>query len=137
MDINEKAAYIKGLADGLKLSSDNPSDKLTLNIIDLLKDLCEIVTDVDEDLNLAFEELEEIHDKLGLDDDDFDDDDDEELYELKCPKCGETIYLSFDEMSGEDMSCPACGEPLDIELIDDDDDDDGCCCEECKQENDK
>lgn len=138
MKINEKAAYIKGLADGLKLNSDNPSDKLIIDIIDLLKDVCGILTDVDEDLNLAFDELEEINDRLDLDDDDddYDDDDDDDededdegLYELKCPKCEETIYLSFSEISNGDISCPACGEHLDIDICDDDE----CCCEDSEK----
>ncbi len=132
MTLNEKAAYIKGLTEGLKLSEDNPSDKLLLSIVDLLQELSTTLTDVDDDLDLAFDEIEEIRDEL---DGDEDDDDDEDLYELTCPKCGEKVYLDIDEVESGESTCPACGEPLEIEFGGCEDD---CCCEDecCCEDND-
>jgi uncharacterized protein (UPF0212 family) len=138
MTINEKAAYIKGLAEGMKLSEDNPSEKLLLSIVDIIKELSNTLTDVDDDLDLAFDELEEIRDELEDsdydedDDDDEDDEDDEDLYELTCPKCGEKVYLDADEAESGESTCPACGEPLEIEFGGCDDD--CCCCEDEDEE---
>lgn len=142
MTLNEKTAYLKGLAEGMKLSESNPAEKLTLSMIDLLKDIAETLTNIDGDVDLVFDELEELRDELddGFAEDE-DNDEDEDLYELECPKCGEKVYFDFEEIENGDAVCPACGEPLEIELGEDDEDEEdgcgcGCCCEKADTDED-
>ena len=141
MTLTEKAAYLKGIADGMKLNAEEPVDKLLLSIIDMLDDVAKSVTSNEEEIELLTDDVDALYEDVydddeddedddDLDDDDEDeddeDDDDEELYEIECPKCGEKIYLDFDEIEQGDITCPACGETLEIELHTDDCDC-GCC----------
>ena len=48
MTISEKSAYLKGLMDGLKLSTETDEGKMIASIVDLLGDLCKKVTDIEE-----------------------------------------------------------------------------------------
>ena len=142
MTLNEKAAYLRGMADGLNLCKENPNDKLMLAVIDLLEDMALTVSDHEEVIDLLNEDMDTVMDDLYEEDeddldefedleDDEDDDEEEELYEVECPKCGEKIYLDFDEIEQGDVTCPACGELLEIEVdfedCDCEDDDCDCC----------
>ena len=49
MDILEKCAYIKGLAEGLSLDATKPEGKVLNAIIDLLGDIVESIADMDEE----------------------------------------------------------------------------------------
>ena len=46
MTINEKSAYLKGLMDGLKLSTETDEGKMIAAIVDLLGDITKKVTDL-------------------------------------------------------------------------------------------
>ena len=133
MDILEKVAYIKGLAEGLSLDSSKPEGKVLNAIIDLLSDVCETIADMDDEVATLGDYIEEIDHDLGdveediygddcdddccdcCDDDCCDDeccdccDDDCDCFmEAMCPHCGEAI--TFDnEIEPEDLICPACG----------------------------
>ena len=131
MTLNEKAAYLKGIADGMKLSDADPNGKLLLSIIDLLDDMAKTVSDNEDAITLLGDDVDDLYEALGEDEDFDDEDDDEEddeedgdLYEVECPKCGEKIYLDYDEIQEGDITCPACGEALEIEITDESDDDD-------------
>ena len=121
MTLTEKAAYLKGIADGMKLNAEEPVDKLLLSIIDMLDDVAKSVTSNEEEIELLTDDVDALYEDVY-----DDDEDDEELYEIECPKCGEKIYLDFDEIEQGDITCPACGETLEIELHTDDCDC-GCC----------
>ena len=149
MTISEKSAYLKGLMDGLKLSTETDEGKMIAAIVDLLGDLSKKVTDI-EDITLAIsDELDEIEEDLDAiedfimdeedewDDEDEDDswdgwdEDDEEgfdfgdedstIYEVECA-CGEII--NFDEETLEEGSiiCPNCGETLEFTFEDEEED---------------
>ena len=147
MTINEKAAYLKGLMDGLKLDTEANEGKMIAAIVDLLGDVTKRLTDVEETTIAISDELDEIEEDLDaiedyildeededeFDDDDFDyeddldDEDDEEgfdfgdeettVYEVKCA-CGNII--DFDEETLEEGSivCDKCGELLEFSLED-------------------
>ena len=138
MDILEKCAYIKGLAEGLNLDTTKPEGKVLNAIIDLLSDICNTVADMDDEVATLGDYIEEIDHDLGdveeyrydcedecdcdcdddcdcdCCDDDCDccDDDcdccDEDFMEAMCPHCGETICFS-NELDPEEIECPACG----------------------------
>ena len=146
MTINEKAAYLKGLMDGLKLSTETDEGKMIAAIVDLLGDLTRKVTDIEDTTIAISDELDEIEEDLDAiedfimdededdyeDEEDFDwDDEDEEfeegfdfgdedttIYEVQCV-CGEVI--NFDEETLEEGSiiCPNCGETLEFDVEED------------------
>ena len=96
MTLNEKAAYIKGLAEGLELDAKSKEGKIIAAILDLVTDMAQSVSDLEEDVEYLNDYIEEIDEDLGnleeivytdddddynvFEDDDFEDfgDDDEE-----------------------------------------------------------
>ena len=149
MTISEKSAYLKGLMDGLKLSTETDEGKMIAAIVDLLGDLTKKVTDIEDTTIAISDELDEIEEDLDAiedfimdeeDDDDYDDewdddddwdededyeegfdfgDEDSTIYEVTCA-CGEVI--NFDEETLEEGSivCPNCGENLEFSWEDED-----------------
>ena len=146
MTISEKSAYLKGLMDGLKLSTETDEGKMIAAIVDLLGDLTRKVTDIEDTTIAISDELDEIEEDLDAiedfimdedfeeDEDDFEDEEwdeeeeyeegfdfgDEEttIYEVECI-CGEVI--NFDEETLEEGSiiCPNCGETLEFDVEED------------------
>ena len=85
MTISEKAAYLKGLMDGLKLDVEKPEGQMIASIVDLLGDVTKRLTDVEETTIAISDELDEIEEDLDAiedfimdEDDDYDDFDDED-----------------------------------------------------------
>ena len=139
MELTEKAAYIKGLAEGLALDETSAEARLIKELLALCSDMAEQISEMQEDMDDLGSYIEEIDEDLGdieeilfdNDDDDEDEcdgncdscfadcDDGEDYYEIVCPSCGETVC--FDEsVNAESLVCPACGSPLGC-IIDDDD----------------
>ena len=145
MDICEKIAYIKGLAEGLNLDETTKEGKILAAVIDLLGDItseiCEIEDGCDElmeQIDAVDEDLSTVEDIIyGDDDDDCDCDDccdcDDEVYEIECPACHDTIYLDEEMLDNEGMTCPNCGTELEFDFDCDCDDccDDDCCDDDC------
>ena len=86
MEISEKVAYLKGLAEGLNLDTDSKEGKLIAAIIDVLDDMAEKFAEVDDELCDVEDGLDAVSDDLSdveetlyfaLDDDEDDDEDDE------------------------------------------------------------
>ena len=139
MEITEKVAYLKGLAEGMELNAEKKEGKLLLAIIDVLEDIALELSDIEdaqeelgEGLDAVSDDLEDVEDLLYGEDDEpeYELDDlgeDEDCYATTCPTCEETIY--FDESVLEDgqVVCPNCGEKLefDLESLDEDEADDG------------
>ncbi len=129
MTLNEKAVYMKGLADGLNYNKDTAEGKLIAALIDLCSDMAKKLEEVDEDIEYLNDYIEEIDEDLGeveeylYDDCDCCDDDcdccdgdcdccDEDCCcELECPNCGDSICFDCDT-DPEDLECPHCGEKL-------------------------
>ena len=138
MEITEKVAYLKGLAEGMELDTEKKEGKLLAAIIDVLDDIALELADMKNDqeelydgLDAVSDDLEDVEDVVfGEDDEDdgFDEDDDyeceepeeddEDCYATTCPTCEETIY--FDESVLEDggVVCPNCGEKLEFDVSD-------------------
>ena len=132
MALSERAAYLKGLKEGLKLNTETSEGKLLNEIIEMLEDVALSVNDLEDctsaisdELDLIEEEIEEIEDYLDEDDeccccaDDDDDEDDEIIYEVKCPTCDEVINLDEHMLEMGGIKCPNCGEELEFDAIDD------------------
>ena len=148
MTLSEKSAYLKGLMDGLKLSTETDEGKMISAIVDLLGDLCKKVTDIEETTIAISDELDEIEEDLDAiedyimdEEDDYDEwDEDEEwddeedceegfdfgdedsiIYEVECPVCGEIINFDDETLEEGSIPCPNCGENLEFSLDDDED----------------
>ncbi len=131
MNLTEKSAYIKGLADGLEYDKSTKEGKIIAALLDLVdemaKEIADIqsdIADIDEDLDYLNDYVEELDDDLQdvedfLDDeceldeddldDDFDDEDDFEECDGDCTvcdgcDCGDDDYY--------EIVCPSCGETV-------------------------
>lgn len=133
MDICEKVAYVKGLAEGLALDETSKEGKVLLAVIDLLdgivEEICDIedgCDDISEQLDAVDEDLSYVEDIVYGEDDDCDCDcDDDAVYEVECPSCHDVIYLDEDMLAEEGIDCPNCGTPLEFDF-------DCCdCADEC------
>ena len=139
MTISEKAAYLKGLMDGLGLDTEKAEGKMIEAIVDLLGDVTKRLTDVEETTIAISDELDEIEEDLDaiedyiLDeedeyDDDYEDDFEDEgfdfgdeettIYEVKCA-CGNIIDFDEETLEAGSIECPECGELLEFSLEDD------------------
>lgn len=137
MNLTERAAYLKGLKDGLNLSTETAEGKLIAALIELVDEIAVSVTDLEdmsyaitEELDAIGEELdsieevldEEFEDEYEDEEDEEDDEDEEEfefddeiIYEVKCPTCGEVINLDEEMLEMGGIECPACGEDLEFD----------------------
>ena len=145
MTISEKSAYLKGLMDGLKLSTETDEGKMIAAIVDLLGDLTRKVTDIEDTTIAISDELDEIEEDLDAiedfildeeedyEDEDFEDEWDEDedieegfdfgdeettIYEVECA-CGEIIDFDEEVLEQGSMTCPNCGELLEFSVEDD------------------
>ena len=64
MTISEKAAYLKGLMDGLNLDTEAAEGKMISAIVDLLGDVTRKLTDVEDTTIAISDELDEIEEDL-------------------------------------------------------------------------
>ena len=149
MTISEKAAYLKGLMDGLELDTEKAEGKMISAMVELLGDMAKRITDIEETTIAISDELDEIEEDLDaiedyildededededfddcLCDEDFDDeeyeegfdfgDEDTTIYEVECA-CGEIINFDEETLEKGSMKCPNCGELLEFSLEDDD-----------------
>ncbi len=129
MNLTERVSYLKGLMDGLSIADTTPEGKLFKAIIDVLDEMAESVTLLEDDVDEMFELADEIDadlaevEKIAYDEEDF--------YEIECPECGEIINIDEDLAEEGQVVCPVCGEDLEFDL-DDLIDDCDCGCEDCK-----
>ena len=122
MTVIEKVAYLRGLADGLKLTDTTAEGKVLLNVIEVLDDLALSVTDLED----AVEELGEVVDAIDDDLQDVEDalyeeddeDDEEECYATTCPECEEEIFFDDSVLEDGKVECPNCGATLEFDPAD-------------------
>ena len=150
MELIKQAAYLKGVAEGLGIAGETPTDKLIVKLLDLVSDMADAI----EELTKKCDDLEEYADELDADlgdvedylfsdddeddyeDDEYDEEDDDEyeddeIYEINCPSCGEVVCFD-DSVDPESIICPACGEEFGSICIDCEDCEEGDC-ENCSK----
>jgi hypothetical protein len=132
-DISNRAAYLQGLADGLKLDTETTEGQLLAGILDLLNDVAEELEMLDDEQGFIvdkIDELEEVVEIIG--DEAFGYDDEDDFYTLVCENCGAEIDLTgddLDDIADGVFKCPDCGEVIELDLDDCDCDCDcGCDC---------
>jgi len=138
MTLTEKAAYIKGLAEGLGLDESKPETKIINALLDIIDDLALSVSDLEDELVLVGEQVDAVDEDLDAlesyvyDDDDCDCDDcdcccddcdDDEFFEVECPACGEVINVDEGILESGSIECPNCGENLEFDIEYEDDED--------------
>ena len=150
MTINEKAAYLKGLMEGLQLDTEKAEGKMIAAIVDLLGDVTKRIADIEETTIAISDELDEIEEDLDAiedyildeEDEDYEDEDEDEdwdgwneddeegfdfgdedstIYEVTCA-CGEVLNFDEETLEAGSMTCPNCGELLEFSMDDEDED---------------
>ena len=131
MTLTEKAAYLRGLAEGLNLDAEKPETKMFQAIMDVLDDLALTSSDLEDSIALINEQLDAVDEDLDEletyvydemdDEDDFFDEDD--CYEVECPNCKEIICVDGDVLEEGSINCPNCNELIEFEI---DDECEGC-----------
>ena len=138
MELSKRAAYLQGLVDGLGVDESTKEGKIIKAMSALLAEMAEALEGVDEDLSRAYDQINDLSDELEDleadlyedEDDDEDDEDDEEdaddandddiasepFYEVACPNCGETVYVSEDDLDAGEANGAHCGVTFEVAL---------------------
>ena len=126
MEITEKVAYLKGLAEGLALDTEKSKEgKLIAAIIDVLDDMALELADMQDEqcdledgLDAVSEDLADVESLIYEELDDEEAEEDEDCYETTCPTCEEAIYFDDSILEEGEIICPNCGEKLEFDLSD-------------------
>ena len=130
MELNKKAAYLQGLVDGLGIDDTTKEGKIIKAMSALLAEMAEALEGLDEDLSRAYDQINDLSDELedleadlyeDEDDEDADDANDDDIasepfYEVACPNCGETVYVSEDDLDAGEANCAHCGVTFEVAL---------------------
>ena len=119
MTISEKAAYLKGLMDGLNLDTEKAEGKMIAAIVDLMGDVTRRLADVEETTIAISDELDEIEEDLDAiedyildededDDEDWDDDDDDYDFDDEDEDMEEGFDFGDPDTTIYEVEC-ACG----------------------------
>ncbi len=131
-ELTNRAAYLKGLADGMKLDKEKDEARLLSEIIDFLGDIADKVDAIDEEQGFfadALDDLEEEIDVIGnevFDEyDEFDECDDDDEFQITCQGCGEEIIITTEDLMDGEILCPTCGDTIEFDF------DCDCDCDSC------
>ena len=124
--ISEKVAYLKGLAEGLKVNGETPEGKLLTEIINVLGSISDEFESYDEAQDELYDKVFELEDEVygdccGEDDEDGcccgrECDEDEE-FTIKCPTCNQEFFLTYEDLESEDdITCPYCNQEIELDL---------------------
>lgn len=115
-DLNTKISYLRGLTEGLGINDQTNEGRVILNIIDILDEIADAITELDvsqaeldDYVETIDEDLSEIEDHIYGKEEKMDYADNPQYVEVECPHCHETVYFDddiFDE--DEDVLCPNC-----------------------------
>ena len=126
MTICEKSAYLKGLMDGLQLSTETNEGKMISAIVDLLGDITKRLKDVEDTTIAISDELDEFEEDLDAiedfimdeeDDEYYDEDEDEEWEDEDECDCGceEGFEFGDEDSTIYEVECPVCGEVINFD----------------------
>lgn len=126
MEITERVAYLKGLAEGLGLDTESKEGKIITAMIDILDDIAlelqdqqDQIIEISDGLDAVSDDLEDVE-EIVYEDDEFEDEDDdsEDCYATTCPTCQETVYFDESILADGEVVCPNCGEKLEFDVSD-------------------
>ena len=144
MDICEKIAYIKGLAEGLSLDEATKEGKILLAVIDLLEDITDEICDIEDGCDSLMEQIDAVDEDLATLEEDFYDDEGcscgcgcgedcdcgcQDGYECTC---GDDCDCGCCEDEVYEIECPACNDViyLDADMLEEE----GMVCPNCGTE---
>ena len=140
--MREKAAYLKGLVEGLGIDETTKEGKVIKAMSELLCEMAQAIDGIDEDVTQAYDQINDLSEELedleadlyededddGADDAEAEGDEDdnadvasEPYYEVACPACGETVYVSEDDLDAGEANCAHCGVTFEVALEGDED----------------
>ena len=131
MKMTEKAAYLKGLADGLDYDKTTKEGKLIAALLDMVTEMAAEMDDMQDELCELRDYCEELDEDLGdveevlldLDDEDYEDEDDDFECDGDCAGCDFDCGFDdddddlFDEEEDDffEVICPACGDAINFD----------------------
>ncbi len=134
MTLSEKIAYLKGVAEGMKLDPESsPEAKLISLMMDILEHMALSVDELDDTLLDLLEERDALDEgdpypseflRNGSsfdegdeeDPDELDELDEEDFFEVDCPNCGDTLMLDESILLAGEVTCPGCGQLLAVDV---------------------
>ena len=131
MDLNARAAYIRGMMNGMEFDAASNEGKVIAAMMDLLEQMAAVVTDHDDALDQVYDELETLDEDmddlisfLAGDEGDGEDDEEDAVYEVTCPNCKTVSTVDEETLLNSELVCPNCGAAFDVELEGEDADSD-------------
>ena len=136
--MGEKVAYLKGLAEGMRLDAQSDQGKLLLAMIDAMEafasgqeETCAQLDELQQYVEEIDSDVSDLEEALFSEDED-DDEDGDGLIEYECPHCGTVVFFDEEAFDMEEKHlCPNCHRSIfeDEDSFDEDDnaegDDDG------------
>ena len=127
MTISEKVAYLKGLAEGLNLDTEQSKEgKLISVMIGILEEVGLSIEDLEENAQALGEEIDVLSDDLSDvesvvfdEDDDEDEDCDDDWFEVECPTCEDPLIIDDEALAEGFIQCPNCESKFSLDLSDD------------------
>ena len=117
-ELTNRASYLTGLAEGLKLDTEKPEGKLIDEMLKLISEMAEALEAIDDEQAFVadkLDEMEEVIDIIG--ENVFGGDEDDDVYTLVCDKCGAEIDFTeddLDDLANGEFVCPECGEEIEL-----------------------
>lgn len=140
MSLSERAAYLRGLYDGMELNAEKSKDaRMMKAIIDVIEEMANHVAENEESIGALADQMDDMAELVDLlqeavmgedtpmdilDDDEYEDEDDEEFvttFEVECPNCQKLLTIDEEVLSTGEIECPTCGQrfQIDLEFTDD------------------
>ena len=135
-NLTDRAAYLRGLAEGMGLDKEKKEHKLILEMLGLMDEMAQKISDLDADVGELEEYVEDLDSDLsdmeealfGDEDDECDCDDedgcsccdDQEELSFDCLHCGKTVLVKAADIDyDESPVCEYCGKPFFVDVEDD------------------
>lgn len=125
-DLREKAAYMRGVLEGVNFNGDEQRKRLWDSLIDFCDGVAEDLGELEDSQEEFADYIEAIDEDLGAlekyfysNDDEtnesqevtFTSDQDHGVLEMNCPFCSQGVY--FEDEAGEyEVVCPECGKVI-------------------------
>ncbi len=121
-ELTNRASYLQGLAEGLKLDTDKTEGKLIGELLNLVSDMANELEALDDEQAFVADKLDEMEDVIDVIGEnvfggDYDDDDD--VYTIVCDNCGAEIDFTgddLDDIASGDFVCPECGKTIELDF---------------------
>ena len=120
-ELTNRASYLQGLAEGLKLDTDKTEGKLIGELLDLVSDMAKELESLDDEQAFVADKLDEMEDVIDVIGENVfgEDDDDDDVYTIVCDNCGAEIDFTgddLDDIASGDFVCPECGKTIELDF---------------------